>query len=228
MTPDEDVKTLATLIALRYLQKYVVLALQLFLYPLVILLRFVFIRNQLTSDAAALDWRGTPAGTGCVIYANHQSKLDGLIICAALPIRTMIQLLPLRFFVHNPYLKGPGGALLTALGGFPAHIEPDRPYGLDQARLLLGSGQSIMIFPSGMRTRERVAKRGISVLAAEPTVRLIPIHLDWTDRWHCSVTIGEPMDEATHTADKLMDRVYELTKSGAGHADTVADSGQAA
>jgi 1-acyl-sn-glycerol-3-phosphate acyltransferase len=147
-----------------------------------------------------------------VLYANHQSKLDPLIICGSLPFKTMRQLLPFNFFVANEYLKGPMKTFLNAMGGFPAHYHPSKTYGLDKARTLIASNQTVVIFPQGRRTRGHTAKPGISILATEPNTYLLPVHISWKHRWHCQVRIGTPIKGGvTHPPDQLMEYVYALS-----------------
>ena len=181
------------------------------IYPFLVLLRLIIVRNNLYKDAVRLDLQNISTDATYVLYANHQSRLDPLIICGSLPLRTIRQLLPFNFFVVNEYFKGPMKAFLNAMGGFPAFYHPTRTYGLDKARALMTSNQTVVIFPQGRRTREQIAKPGISVLATEPNVYLIPIHIDWKHRWHCQVRIGTPIKGGvTHPPDQLMEHVYAL------------------
>lgn len=193
------------------LQKVSVQAAQLFMYPLLLALRLVIVRNRLYRDKEGLNLKQNNTQTTYVLYANHQSKLDPLIICASLPFSAIKRLMPFRFFVDNSYFKGLTRLFLNAMGSFPAHYDPDRSYGLSRARSLMSDGQTVVIFPPGMRTRDQVAKPGVSVLAAEPDVHLIPVHIDWKHRWHCHVHIGKPLRGGiTHPPEKLMEYVYEL------------------
>ena len=208
-----ETKTEANQYALGYsgLQKNSVYAAQLMIYPLLFLLRLAVVRQRKPAVISSLKLSQNNSRTSYIIYANHQSRLDPLIICASLRFKTLKQLLPFRFFVENSYLNGPMKAFLTLMGGFPAHYEPNQSYGLDRARSLLASQQTIVIFPPGKRTREPIAKSGVSVLAAESDVHLIPVHIDWKNRWSCKVTIGDPVKGGvTHPPQQLMDYVYQL------------------
>lgn len=194
------------------LQKIFVQTAQITIYPFLLLLRLFIVRNKLYRDEDILNLKRNGAKTTYVLYANHQSKLDPLIICAALPLRTIKQLLPFRFFVENSFFRGPMKIFLNVMGGFPAHYEANKPYGLNRARALMASNQTIVIFPPGMRTREQIAKPGVSVLATEPNSHLIPVHIDWKHRWHCHVHIGAPIKGGiTHPPEQLMQYAYELS-----------------
>ncbi|HTE57970.1 MAG TPA: lysophospholipid acyltransferase family protein [Verrucomicrobiae bacterium] len=190
------------------LQKGAILVGQLLAYPALLILRLVLVKD-LSRHTGAFSLKDDVT---YVIYANHQSMLDPLVICASLPVSWLRQLLPFRFFIENAYFKGPGKLLLNSLGGFPAHYQSGTAYGLDKARAVMGAGQTVVIFPPGRRTREPIAKPGISVLATHPNVELIPINIDWKHRWHCSVHIGQPIDSArASSAEELMQHVYDLT-----------------
>lgn len=186
-------------------------AAQIMIYPLLLALRLFIVQNKLHRNNTDLNLKKNPTNATYILYANHQSQLDALIICASLPLKTIKQLLPFRFFVENSYFKGSVGVFLNIMGGFPAHYHPSKQYGLDKARALMVTNQTIVIFPQGMRTREHIAKPGISVLATERNTYLIPVHIDWKHRWHCQVRVGSPVKGGvTHPPEELMKYVYSL------------------
>jgi len=192
-------------------QKFFVKSTQIIIAPILLTIRLLVVRNELYRDTAALNLKSNGSKATYILYSNHQSMLDPFIISASLPLRTIKQLLPFRFFVENSYFKGSLRAFLNVLGGFPAHYEANKPYGLDKARSLMASNQTVVIFPPGMRTRKHVAKSGVSILATEPNSFLIPAHIDWKSRWHCEVHIGAPIKGGVaHTPEQLMEHVYQL------------------
>ena len=193
------------------LQKIGVYTAQIAISPVLLTLRLLIVRNKLTRDSESLDLKKNGRNATYILYGNHQSAIDPLIICASLPLKTIRQLLPFRFFVENSYFKGSMKVFLNIMGGFPAHYHPTHPYGLDKARSLMATNQTIVIFPPGMRTRNKMAKPGVSVLATEPNTYLIPICIDWKHRWHCHVHIGKPLKGGvTHPPEQLMELVYSL------------------
>lgn len=193
------------------IQKLGVHAAQIAIAPLLLTMRLIIVRNKLFRDSKSLNLNKFGDNATYILFCNHQSALDPLIICASLPLKTIRQLLPFRFFVENSYFKGSMKVVLNAMGGFPAHYHPTRAYGLEKARSLMATNQTIVIFPPGMRTREKMAKPGISVLATEPNTYLIPIHIDWKRRWHCQVHIGKPLKGGvTRPPEQLMELVYSL------------------
>ena len=214
MQPKTKAETSQYLVSDNPLQRVSVHAAQVVIYPLLLTLRLLIVRNKIhiTDD---LNLKQNAKNTTYILYGNHQSALDPLVICASLPLKTIRQLLPFRFFVENSYFKGSMKVFLNIMGGFPAHYHPTKAYGLDKARSLMATNQTIVIFPPGRRTREKIAKPGISVLATEPNTHLIPIYIDWKHRWHCHVHIGKPIKGGvTHPPERLMEYVYELPAQG--------------
>ena len=182
---------------------------QLLAYPGLILLRMVIVRNNITIHPGSGQIQ--KRGARYVIYANHQSILDPFVICPSLPLGAIGNLLPFRSFVENSYFHGPAKIFLNLAGGFPAHYHPKRSYGLEKAKSLLHSGQTVVIFPPGTRTRKQIAKPGVSKLASEPNTYLIPVYIDWKSRWSCHVHIGKPNQyDSEVSAQELMQHVYNL------------------
>ncbi len=67
------------------------------------------------------------------------------------------------------------------------------------------------MFPSGSRTREKIVKSGISVLAKENSTFLIPVKIDWVNRWTCHVYIGKPISGGINRSpENLMKYIYNL------------------
>lgn len=195
------------------LQKFSVLAVEILSWPLLLSLRLLIVGKVQYTNPASLNLKKNGRGARYVLYANHQSQIDPFLITASLPSRTITQLLPFRFFVNNSYLQGPRKALIYAMGGFPAYPEPNRTYGLERAKALLMSKQTVVIFPSGKRTRERIAKRGISELATDPNVYLIPVFLDWKHRWRCQIHVGTPIKGGvSRSPEEFMQIVYKLSE----------------
>lgn len=203
MTPDEAAAP-ATGIVEHPAWKWCVAGTQLLIYPVLLLIRMTIVRSHMMRG----DEHAT--GSGRIIYANHQSRLDPFLVCAALTPSEIIRALPFRLFVANYYFKNPFLAFgIRALGGFPAQAHPTLPYGLDQARRLLETNQTIVIFPQGKRTREKIAHRGISVLAQEPSVQLIPISLNWQNRLTCELRVGDIFEaRQLMSPEALMDIVH--------------------
>lgn len=187
--------------------KWVVAVCQIGIYPGLILMRFFLVHKKLIRTSK-IEISKNPH----VLYANHQSQLDPLLLCVSLPPKAIFKLIPYRFFVANAYFSNPlMASLLGLMGGFPAHPHSTKPFGLDHARYLINTNQTVVIFPQGKRTTERIAKPGISALAMEPNVRLMPMHIDWKNRLSCQIRVGEIRNHADQKLpEQLMQDVYDL------------------
>ncbi len=78
----------------------------------------------------------------------------------------------------------------------------------------MGRGQSIGIFPEGglSKNREKPARRGVMVLAQQPNVRIIPVHIEWRGEGRFKtfdMGIGKPFDGSKMSAQEILDRIYE-------------------
>lgn len=208
MSADSDTQAATVQTVEPPLQKPLIATAQLLVFPLMLMIRLLLVRRALQRhpNLYALDRQAT-----YVLYGNHQSMLDPLILCAALPVRSLPAVLPFRYFIENSYFKGLLKPLLYSLGGFPAHHQPRTAYGLGKARSVLATGQTVVIFPPGRRTRQPIAKPGIMSLAAEPNVQLIPAHIDWQSRWRCRIRLGAAYSaDSDSTPESLMQQVYDL------------------
>lgn len=187
--------------------KWVVILSQISIYPVLLLIRMLLVRRNIVREAR-IEVRKQPH----IVYANHQSLLDPFLICASLSPRTIFKLIPFRFFAKNSLFDNPISAFFLQLfGGFPASVHPSKPYGLDHARRLIHSNQTIIIFPQGMRTTKKIAKPGISALATEPNVRLVPAAINWHNRLNCEIRIGKAFQSIKpKQPDELMEIVYQL------------------
>lgn len=179
---------------------------QVAVYPVLMLLRIFVVRRNLYRNKVNI------TNSPHVLYSNHQSMLDPFLLTVALTPRQIVKLLPFRFFVANEYFNNPAIAFFfRIMGGFPAHFDEKRPFGLEHAKSLLASGQTVVIFPQGKRTREKVAKPGISVLASEPDIHLIPMSLNWESRLKCRIHVGEIyVCHGFKEPELLMDTVHSL------------------
>ena len=209
-------KLLKLLTEFDYRRRFICLTQMVFYLPS-LFLRYVVVRGDVR--CSLILHAPTKMKTRYVMYANHQSVLDPFIICACLPYRIFLTLLPIRFFTANKYLANPLlGIFFRTLGCFPAYFINNRLYGLDKAKSILEKNQTAFIFPTGMRTRENFAKSGISVLARAPNVCLIPVYINWKNRLSCQVRIG-----SAFTCDKpaipkqIMEVVYALEEKRGGN-----------
>ena len=120
-----------------------------------------------------------PRGKPCLYVVNHQSYLDGLVLCATLPERIV--------FVAKRELAGQwiAGRFLRALGAeFVERFDKQRGL-LDARRLtiLAAAGHPLVFFPEGTFTRVpglRPFHMGAFQAAAEANLPVVPVVLRGT------------------------------------------------
>lgn len=93
---------------------------------------------------------------GTLILANHQSRIDPLLISWNLGIRNIVAILPTRYPVASKYMHRPIiGTFLRLLGGYDVGATP-----LESAKKLLFTkgllehNRTVLLFPEGKIVRE--------------------------------------------------------------------------
>jgi len=154
-----------------------------------------------------------------VIAANHANSMDPFIIACLLPLRTILRVFPYGFMTANVYYYRWWKPLSFLAGCYPAKARYERAnpnsYGVGRSVKLLDEGYSVVMFPEGKRTKNRLpAKPGISHILRGSDAKLLLCHLEWTRnkrfrevRMHFQ-TADEPL--RTSDPDAIMKAVYEL------------------
>jgi 1-acyl-sn-glycerol-3-phosphate acyltransferase len=170
-------------------------------------------------------WQGTgPEERQRIYFANHGSHLDGILLWAALPSRLRQTTHPvaaldywgksrLRRFIAIRLLN----SILIERGGAREGGDPLVPL-----KAKLAEGHSLIIFPEGTRSAQRLPqafKSGLYHLAAAfPEVELVPVFLENLNRAFpkgalvpvpisCAVRFGTPVAlAANETKDAFLDR----------------------
>lgn len=160
-----------------------------------------------------------------LIVLNHLHALDPPMALGSMPKEMYKQLQPYAFMTNPRYLSIPVlGSVLKAIGCFPSKEYKSMSYGLNGAKELLSKGSRVVIFPEGTVVKPGRNYRnhnGVAVLANEPDVKVLPIHIRQrrkkttifgTNRIFRNIDIiyGEPFDGHGMSADEIMDRVYAL------------------
>ena len=153
-----------------------------------------------------------------VIVANHTGMPDPFLICYSLSLKHHKKLSPYRFFIVNRFFYAPLGIYLRFMGGFPAHKHEKLPYGLDVAYEAIQANQTVVIFPEGKISKtskqQFEPKRGVSVLAKEKDVKLIPARVKWNRERKLlqsyEIAIGKPFDGSKMSPQQILDVVYSL------------------
>ena len=165
-----------------------------------------------TLVGARAQWRAAPPVGQCIYFANHTSHLDTVAIWSAL---TPQQRAPVRPVAARDYWDRPGlrgwlsGRVLRAILIDRQREQPDADP-LTPVRAALDQGDSLILFPEGTRSNERLPqafKAGLHKLAVEfPHVELVPVYLDTLHRslpkgallplplpLYCNVNFGAPL-----------------------------------
>lgn len=165
-----------------------------------------------TMVGARAQWQAAPPIGQCIYFANHTSHLDTVAIWSAL---TPLQRAPVRPVAARDYWDRPGlrgwlsGRVLRAILIDRQREQPDADP-LAPVRAALDQGDSLILFPEGTRSNERLPqafKAGLHTLAVEfPHVELVPVYLDTLHRslpkgallplplpLYCNVNFGAPL-----------------------------------
>ncbi|MCA9360701.1 1-acyl-sn-glycerol-3-phosphate acyltransferase [Candidatus Nomurabacteria bacterium] len=142
--------------------------------------------------------------SGSLMVANHQSFADGFYVILALPFRTYLSMLPLRFPVadwvlRNPFFNPPFFRLLKFLGCFSIGItSTEKMKGIFYIRSLLKNKKSVVLFPEGSITSDKNVKElkeGLDFFKKHAInmtfVRLRGFNVRKGGESKCSITYGE-------------------------------------
>lgn len=159
---------------------------------------------------ARAHWRGAPPSGQCLYFANHSSHLDTMAIWSALDPARRARTRPVaaRDYWDKPGLRRyVAGTVLRAVLIERRREERDGDPLAPVVEALRG-GDSLILFPEGTRTAERLPQRfrgGLFRLAeAFPGLQLVPAYLDTLHRsmpkgahvplpLYCTVRFGEAM-----------------------------------
>ena len=154
--------------------------------------------------------------TRYIIAANHQSRLDPLVICAQFSFSQLWTIMPIRYMTAGAIYYSLLHPILKITGCYPTRKKKDYLYkAVDQSIYYLSQGQSICMFPEGRRTLESESQpRGgiVRIVKTSPVpVEVIAVHIDWsTTRGKRAVRIRFAPAHNTHSANALMKQIYRL------------------
>jgi 1-acyl-sn-glycerol-3-phosphate acyltransferase len=118
-------------------------------------------------------------GKHYILVANHQSLLDILAVCAALPIN--FKFLAKRGLFHIPFM----GWSMTAAGYIPVDRASHKSgrEAMHRITWVLKRGVSVLLFPEGTRSPDgkiHTFKMGAFQLAHDNKVEILPVVIDGT------------------------------------------------
>lgn len=165
-----------------------------------------------TLVGARAQWRDAPPVCQCIYFANHTSHLDTVAIWSALTPRQRARVRPVaaRDYWDKPGVRGwLSGNVLRAILIDRQRAQPESDP-LAPVRAALDQGDSLILFPEGTRSNERLPqpfKGGLFKLAREyPGIALVPVYLDTLHRslpkgallplplpLYCNVNFGAPL-----------------------------------
>jgi 1-acyl-sn-glycerol-3-phosphate acyltransferase len=171
-----------------------------------------------------------------VLFANHASHFDTLVLWAALDAERRAMLRPVaaadywgKTRLHRWVAEQVLGALLIARKREDRTDDP-----VASMLTVLDGGKAILIFPEGTRSLDgRIApfKAGLFQLATQrPQVPLVPVYLQNPGRilpkgeilpvpFLCSIRVGEPLSrESEETKDAFVARARQAVITLAGDA----------
>jgi 1-acyl-sn-glycerol-3-phosphate acyltransferase len=175
---------------------------------------------------ARADWQAPPPPGQCLIFANHSSHLDTLAIWSALvpAMRARTRPVAARDYWDKPGLRQyVAGRVLHAVLIERRREEQDGDP-LVPVIAALEQGDSLILFPEGTRTAERLPQRfrgGLHRLAeAFPDLALVPAYLDTLHRslpkgahiplpLYCTVRFGPAL---ARVADEPRDAFLERAR----------------
>jgi 1-acyl-sn-glycerol-3-phosphate acyltransferase len=167
-----------------------------------------------------VDARHTGDVSGPVIIAsNHANEMDPFIIACFLPLRTIFKLFPYVFMTANVYYYKWWKPIAFLAGCYPSkprsETENKSRYGVGRSVKALQEGYSVVMFPEGKRTRERLeAKPGISLILEDQEAPLLLCRINWSGgkglkRIHLTVE-GASANVDIKNPDSIMKAVYKL------------------
>ncbi|MFC1570775.1 AMP-binding protein [Candidatus Omnitrophota bacterium] len=117
-----------------------------------------------------------PAGGAYILYANHTSYLDGLIVASALPETPKLDM----FFVgFRPYFNVPIVRNLVKIGRvIPLDFSTHLLESMKSSFYVLKNGKALCLFPEGMRSLDGKLlkfRKGFGILSKESDAKLVPL-----------------------------------------------------
>ncbi len=168
--------------------------------------------------------------TGFFLLCNHISMLDGQVISMVTFPRTYW--FPSKAAFYKNTAQGLAYTVLTGFKSFPVRRGERDQRAIDLIRDLLASGEGVLLFPEGTRSRDGTlgkGKVGVGRLAHDAKPMIVPTYLEGFDdilgksRWglragrQAHVNFGAPLDMSDlyaqdgtrETCQAIVDRVMD-------------------
>jgi long-chain acyl-CoA synthetase len=158
----------------------------------------------------------------CIIAPNHQSFLDGLIIVAALKMRTLKNsyFYAKKKHVNNPFLR----FLARTNNVIVMDMNKDLKESIQKLAEVLKKGKNIVIFPEGTRTKTGKPgefKKTFAILSTELNIPVVPVAINGAYKAmfgrsiflrpfsKITVSFFQPIYPGSYTSDELTSIVQE-------------------
>lgn len=133
-----------------------------------------------------------PAG-GALVCVNHTALSDPLLVVFAFRKKNHMRFMAKAELLRVPVL----GWVLKKVGVFGVERGKSDVGAIKQALKILKSGEKMLIFPEGTRSREGdggEAKTGAAMMALRTGVPVVPVYVPRKKKWFARtpVVIGEP------------------------------------
>lgn len=163
----------------------------------------------------------------CIIAPNHQSFIDGLIIVAALKMKTLKNsyFYAKKKHVNNPFLR----FLARTNNVIVMDMNKDLKESIQKLAEVLKKGKNIVIFPEGTRTKTGKPgefKKTFAILSTELNIPVVPVAINGAYKAmphrslflkpfsKITVSFFQPVYPEGHTTDELtsivQERVHEM------------------
>ncbi len=120
-----------------------------------------------------------PSEGPVILASNHRSFFDPFVI-GTMTRRPVYYVAKKELFTYNRFLTW----LLNSLGAFPVDRGAGDQESIETAKVILGRGEIVLMFPEGTRTRPGALgkpKRGVGRLALESGAPVVPIAIIGTE-----------------------------------------------
>ncbi len=142
----------------------------------------------------------------CIIAPSHQSMLDGFILAAALPYSVLHKTFFLAYQavfgtkIMRPIVQNSQTILIN--------VNRDLKSSMQKSTLPLKSGQNLVVFPEGARSRDRELlefKKFFAILSIELDIPVVPVVLDGTFE---AMPAGKLFPRPAPVIIKYLDPIY--------------------
>lgn len=157
--------------------------------------------------------------TGCLVCANHSSWMDPVFVGVGIGVKPRLNIMAKQELFEKKLSKW----FFTKLGAFPVKRGESDLAAIRKSYSVLGSGETLIIFPEGTRYDKNHAKSGAGMLALRTGCTVLPVYVSEDKRIfrRTRVIIGKPFvpekpneklchEHYSACSDEILRRIYEL------------------